>query len=63
MTERTQEKSFTWRELQVFYSFWYFLMIITDLLVISGTGIKITILFKVNLNVDKATIYLIIFLS
>ncbi len=48
-TERTQEKPLTWGELQAFYSFWYFLMIITDLLVIVGTGIKIIILFKVSL--------------
>ncbi|CAF4799918.1 unnamed protein product, partial [Rotaria sp. Silwood2] len=43
---RTQEKPLAWSELQIFYSFWYFLMIITDLMVIPGTIIKIGILFK-----------------
>ncbi|CAF2638960.1 unnamed protein product [Rotaria sp. Silwood2] len=45
---RTQEKPLAWSELQIFYSFWYFLMIITDLMVIPGTIIKIGILFKVK---------------
>jgi hypothetical protein len=49
-TERTHEKKLTRSELQVFYSFWYFLMIITDLMVISGTVIKIEILFKVRIK-------------
>ncbi len=48
--ERTQETPLTWSELQVFYSFWYFIMIITDLMVIPGTIIKIGILFQVRSN-------------
>jgi hypothetical protein len=47
-TERAQESSLTWKELTVFYSFWYFLMITTDLMVIPGTIVKIGILFKVR---------------
>ncbi len=47
-TERAEESPLTWSELQVFYSYWYFLMIITDLMVISGTIIKIGILWKVR---------------
>jgi hypothetical protein len=45
---RRHEAPLGWSELQVFYSFWYFLMIITDLMIIPGTIIKIKILFKVN---------------
>ncbi|CAF3496141.1 unnamed protein product [Rotaria sp. Silwood1] len=45
---RAAEKPLTWSELQIFYSYWYFLMIITDLMVIPGTIIKIGILFKVK---------------
>ena len=59
-TERTQEKPLTWGELQSFYSFWYFLMIATDLLVISGTAIKITILYKVSLYKDICRIIFLI---
>ncbi|CAF2135083.1 unnamed protein product [Rotaria magnacalcarata] len=44
--ERPDESPLTWSDIQIFYSFWYFLMIITDLLVIPGTIIKIAILFK-----------------
>jgi len=45
--EKKREPKLPWRELQVFYSFWYILMIITDLLIVPGTIIKLTILFKV----------------
>jgi hypothetical protein len=45
---RRHERPLEWSELQVFYSFWYFLMIITDLLIIPGTIIKLEILFKVS---------------
>ena len=47
-TERNREKPLTWRELQVFYSLWYFLMVLTDLMVITGTAIKVAILCKVS---------------
>ena len=43
-----QEPPLTWRDLYIFYSIWYILMIITDLLVLPGSIIKITILFKVT---------------
>ena len=46
-SSRRYEPTLDWNELQVFYSYWYFLMIITDLMIISGTMIKMTILFKV----------------
>lgn len=46
--ERRTEQPLTWNELQIFYSYWYFLMIITDLMVISGTIVKVGILFKVK---------------
>lgn len=46
--ERIGEPPLTWQELQTFYSIWYFLMIITDLMIIPGTIIKIRILFKVK---------------
>jgi len=45
---RRHEAPLRWSELQVFYSFWYFLMIITDLMIIPGTIIKLEILFKVS---------------
>ena len=45
---RAEESPLTWSELQVFYSFWYILMVITDLMVITGTIIKMGILFKVR---------------
>jgi hypothetical protein len=45
---RKRETPLGWSELQVFYSFWYFLMIVTDLMIIPGTIIKLKILFKVN---------------
>lgn len=47
-SERREEAPLKWNDLKVFYSSWYFLMIITDLMVIPGSIIKITILFKVN---------------
>ena len=56
--ERSNEKPFTWMELQTFYSFWYFLMILTDLLVISGTIIKIVILFQASSDYDAAGLLL-----
>lgn len=56
--ERSNEKPFTWMELQTFYSFWYFLMIITDLFVICGTIIKIVILFQASNNYNAAGLLL-----
>ncbi|CAF0966426.1 unnamed protein product [Rotaria sordida] len=56
--ERTSEKPLTWSELQIFYSYWYFLMIITDLMVIPGTIIKIGILFKVTDDYNAAGLLL-----
>jgi hypothetical protein len=49
--ERAQETSLTWNDLHVFYSLWYLLMIITDLMVIPGSLIKVTILLKVRWNI------------
>ena len=49
---RTQEPPLAWSDIQVFYSFWYFLMIATDLMVIPGTIIKIGILFKVRQTLE-----------
>lgn len=46
--ERKQEAPLTCQELLIFYSFSYFLMIITDLMIIPGTIIKVGILFKVR---------------
>ena len=46
--ERQHEPPLKWSELQIFYSIWYFLMIVTDLMVLPGTIIKIKILFKVR---------------
>ncbi|CAF1087955.1 unnamed protein product [Adineta ricciae] len=57
-TERNREKPLTWRELQVFYSLWYFLMVLTDLMVIAGTAIKVAILCKVTDEYDAAGLLL-----
>ncbi|CAF1466553.1 unnamed protein product [Adineta steineri] len=57
-TKRPEEKSLTWHELQIFYSFWYILMIITDIFVISGTIIKIGILCKVMDDYNAAGLLL-----
>ena len=46
--ERKDEKPLTWADVRVFYSNWYLLMVITDLMVLPGSIIKIVILFKVN---------------
>ena len=54
LLERTQEPPLAWSDIQVFYSFWYFLMISTDLMVIPGTIIKIGILFKVRPTLEDA---------
>ena len=56
--ERPTEKPFTWTELQTFYSFWYLLMILTDLLVMCGTIIKINILFKMRNDYNAAGLLL-----
>ena len=48
--ERQNEKPLTWNDLQIFYSYWYILMMITDLMVLPGSIIKIVILFKVRLS-------------
>ena len=56
--ERPQEPRFSFDELQVFYSFWYFLMIITDLMIIPGTIVKILILFKQTHGYDTAGLLL-----
>lgn len=45
--EKAGEPPLTWKDLHIFYSFWYILMIITDILVIPGSALKIAILFKV----------------
>jgi hypothetical protein len=55
---RRHEAPLRWNELQVFYSFWYFLMIITDLMIIPGTIIKIEILFKVTDDYNAAGLLL-----
>ena len=47
-SHRTGEKPLSWTDIKVFYSYWYILMIITDLMVLPGSVIKITILFKVG---------------
>ncbi|UJR32798.1 hypothetical protein I4U23_020260 [Adineta vaga] len=56
--KRSEEKPLTWKELQVFYSFWYILMILTDLMVISGTVIKIEILCKITDQYNTAGLLL-----
>lgn len=45
---RPNEVPLKWTELQIFYSFWYFLMIATDLMIFPATIIKMEILFKVK---------------
>ena len=45
---RKQEARLKWTELQVFYSFWYFIMILTDCLLFTASIIKLEILYKVN---------------